>query len=112
MVHSVRRLLVNVLSATMGVNGRQRLSVLIYHRVLPQRDYMRIDDPTVRQFDWQMLLLSRYFHPMSMQQALEDANCEVSEPEDGRDKPSVWIVVCTDDDGDEIDNYSDDDDDR
>jgi peptidoglycan/xylan/chitin deacetylase (PgdA/CDA1 family) len=71
MGHSLQKLFVDTLSAILRVNGRQRLSVLIYHRVLPQSDYMRIDDPTVKQFDWQMKMVSSHFQPLSIQSALE-----------------------------------------
>lgn len=54
----------------LGTKGTQRLTILIFHRVLPAFDPMRPDEPTVDQFDWQMQLLSRYFNPLSLQEAL------------------------------------------
>lgn len=49
--------------------GQQRLMILIYHRVLERHDYMRPSEPDERQFDWQMRLLSRYLHPLSLSEA-------------------------------------------
>lgn len=50
-------------------SGEPRLSTLIYHRVLPQRDPMRPGEPTASEFDWQMRLLREHFHPLSLQEA-------------------------------------------
>ena len=47
------------------------LSTLIYHRVLDKPDYMRPDEPTAAQFDWQMALLKRYFTPLPLREAME-----------------------------------------
>ncbi|MEZ5571767.1 MAG: polysaccharide deacetylase family protein [Halioglobus sp.] len=55
----------------LGTRAQQRLSILIYHRVLPKRDPMRPGEPTVEEFDWQMRLLSRYFSPLSLVDAVE-----------------------------------------
>jgi peptidoglycan/xylan/chitin deacetylase (PgdA/CDA1 family) len=68
------KFLVNTLGTVLGLNGQQRLSVLIYHRVLPEHDYMRIDEPTIEEFGWQMQLISRYFRPLSIRKALEKLN--------------------------------------
>ena len=38
--------------------GGQRLSILIYHRVLPQPDPLRPGEPDAASFDWQMRLLA------------------------------------------------------
>jgi peptidoglycan/xylan/chitin deacetylase (PgdA/CDA1 family) len=51
--------------------GTQRLSILIYHRVLPERDPMRPTEPTVREFEWQMRLLRDHFNPLSLLEAVE-----------------------------------------
>lgn len=51
--------------------GKQHLSILIYHRVLPEYDFMRPSEPTIEEFDWQMSLVSRYFTPLSMADALD-----------------------------------------
>lgn len=53
-----------------GTRAKQRLSILIFHRVLPTFDPMRPDEPTAEIFDWQMQLLRRYFNPLSLQEAL------------------------------------------
>lgn len=54
-----------------GTRGTQRLSVLIYHRVLPQTDPMRPAEPTVAEFDWQMRLLRAHFNPLPLVDAVE-----------------------------------------
>jgi peptidoglycan/xylan/chitin deacetylase (PgdA/CDA1 family) len=55
----------------LGTRDAQRLSVLIYHRVLPQPDPMRPGEPTVDEFDWQMRLLREYFNPLPLVDAVE-----------------------------------------
>lgn len=52
-----------------GLAQRQCLSILIYHRVLPQRDWMRPAEPTAEEFDWQMQLLSRHFNVLPLYEA-------------------------------------------
>jgi peptidoglycan/xylan/chitin deacetylase (PgdA/CDA1 family) len=54
----------------LNTRGKQRLSILIYHRVLPQYDPMRPDEPTVEQFDVQMRLLRNIFQPLPLLDAL------------------------------------------
>jgi peptidoglycan/xylan/chitin deacetylase (PgdA/CDA1 family) len=61
---TVSNLLPSILSTT------DRLSILIYHRVLPKEDFMRPNEPTVDTFDWQMELISKYFSPLSLTDAL------------------------------------------
>lgn len=58
------------LPTLLKTRGKQRLSILIYHRILPSFDFMRPDEPTVEQFDWQMELISRYMKPLSLNDAL------------------------------------------
>lgn len=60
----------SVLPTLLRTKGKQRLSILIYHRILPSFDFMRPDEPTVEQFDWQMELISRYMKPLSLNDAL------------------------------------------
>ncbi|WP_090725238.1 polysaccharide deacetylase family protein [Neptunomonas qingdaonensis] len=60
----------SVLPILLRTRSKQRLSILIYHRVLPSFDFMRPDEPTIEQFDWQMELLSRYMKPLSLNDAL------------------------------------------
>lgn len=54
----------------LGTRAKQRLTILIFHRVLPAFDAMRPDEPTVEQFDWQMRLLGQYFAPLSLREAV------------------------------------------
>jgi len=54
--------------------GRPLLSILIYHQVLRQPDFMRPDVPTASEFEWQMALLSRYFVPISLREGLQRLN--------------------------------------
>lgn len=51
--------------------GRGKLSILIYHQVVPTRDPMRPSEPTAAEFDWQMQLLARYFTPLSLDEAVQ-----------------------------------------
>ncbi len=67
MALSITRLLPRLLP----VDGGRRLSILVYHRVLPQSDYLRPGVPTVSEFDWQMELVSKYFTPLSLSTALQ-----------------------------------------
>ena len=53
-----------------GLAGHQRLSILIYHRVLPERDWMRPAEPTAEEFGWQMQLLSRHFNVLPLNEAV------------------------------------------
>ncbi|BBB28757.1 polysaccharide deacetylase family protein [Neptunomonas japonica] len=59
------------LPLVLKTKGKQHLSILIYHRVLPEYDFMRPSEPTIKEFDWQMSLVSRYFTPLSLARALE-----------------------------------------
>ncbi|EHR42210.1 polysaccharide deacetylase family protein [Alishewanella jeotgali] len=63
MLHNALEKLANQLS-------RNKLSILIYHQVLAEPDPMRPSEPTAAVFDWQMQLLSKYFCPLSLDQAL------------------------------------------
>lgn len=56
--------------ALAGLARRQRLSILIYHRVMPERDWMRPAEPTAAEFDWQMQLLARHFNVLPLYQAV------------------------------------------
>ncbi len=58
----------------LNTRDKQRLAILIYHRVLPQQDAMRPDEPTIAQFDWQMRLLRNNFQPLPLLDALEQAH--------------------------------------
>jgi peptidoglycan/xylan/chitin deacetylase (PgdA/CDA1 family) len=50
--------------------NKQRFSILTYHRVLPQFDYMRPLETTQENFEWQMDLISKYCNPLSLSEAL------------------------------------------
>lgn len=50
--------------------GGQRLSILIYHRVLRQPDPLRPDEPDVARFDWQMRLLAEYCTVLPLREAV------------------------------------------
>lgn len=63
-------LLHNSLQLAGKMLGGNKLSILIYHQVLARPDPMRPSEPTAEVFDWQMQLLSRYFTPLSLDQAL------------------------------------------
>ncbi len=66
-----QRLLVRASSFVLRTSGRQRLSILIYHRVLKERDCMRPLELTAKQFSCQMELVSREFVPLSLSDALD-----------------------------------------
>lgn len=53
------------------VFGKRRLSILVYHRVLDQKDIFRLDMPTVEEFDKQMLWISRFFNVCSLSDAVD-----------------------------------------
>jgi peptidoglycan/xylan/chitin deacetylase (PgdA/CDA1 family) len=55
----------------LGTRGKQRLSILIFHRVLPGHDPLRPDEPTVEEFDWQMRLLRKHFNPMPLAEGVD-----------------------------------------
>ena len=50
---------------------RARLSILIYHRVLADRNALNNWDPTASEFDGQMRALARYFTPLPLAEAVE-----------------------------------------
>lgn len=49
---------------------RQRLTILIYHRVLSERDVLRPGEPDVAEFDWQMELVARAFNVLPLREAI------------------------------------------
>ncbi len=65
------RLLAHILPLVFNAHRKQRLSILIYHRVMPQLDPMRAGEPTVEEFDAQMRVLREYFHPLPLVEAVE-----------------------------------------
>lgn len=50
---------------------KNKINILIYHQVVKERDPMRPSEPTAVEFDWQMKLLSKYFTPLSLDDALK-----------------------------------------
>ena len=65
------------------------LSILVYHRVLSESDPFREGVPSASEFDWQMRLLSRFFTPLSLDDALEALASD--------DLPSNAVCVTFDD---------------
>ncbi|WP_448556463.1 polysaccharide deacetylase family protein [Thalassotalea montiporae] len=63
MIHSLLQLLGKVFT-------RNKLTILIYHQVLPERDPLRPTEPDEKKFSWQMALLERYFNPISLNDAI------------------------------------------
>ncbi len=51
--------------------SRQRLSILIYHRVLPEPDPLRPGEPDVARFRWQMELVGSAFNVLPLGEAVE-----------------------------------------
>lgn len=66
----LKDLITTLVPRIMGTYGKQRLSTLIYHRVLPAKDSMRPYEVTADQFEWQMRLISKYFSPVSIDEGL------------------------------------------
>lgn len=58
------------LTALMTAGETPRLSILIYHRVLPEPDALATWDPTAAQFDRQMRILAACFKPMALGEAI------------------------------------------
>lgn len=83
------RLAMGLLPLVLGTRGKQRLSILIFHRVLPDHDPLRPDEPTVEEFDWQMRLLREHFNPLSLVEGVERLQ--------SGDLPSNAISVTFDD---------------
>lgn len=50
---------------------RGRLSILIYHRVLPEPDPLLPGEPDRVSFRWQMELLARHFNPLPLAEAVQ-----------------------------------------
>ena len=71
MTHALNRLTAKFLPTVLGTRNTQRITVLNYHRVLPEPDYLRKAMPTAKEFQWQMELVARYFNPLPLKQALE-----------------------------------------
>lgn len=53
-----------------GGAGGRKLQILIYHRVLSERDPLQPSEPTIEEFEWQMDLLARHFTPLTLESAI------------------------------------------
>ena len=51
--------------------GENRLSILIFHRVLASYDFMRPSEITAKEFNAKMQLIARYFTPLSLSSAVD-----------------------------------------
>lgn len=58
-------------SIASGIGKQKKLSILIYHRVLDQPDFMWPDEIDKTIFSWQMQLLANYFNVLPLGEALE-----------------------------------------
>lgn len=66
-------MIVNALLSLRSPGGaRGRLSILIYHRVLPAPDPLLPGEPDAATFRWQMQLVARHFRPLSLASAVTD----------------------------------------
>lgn len=64
--------LLNLGASLCSPSGKNaKLSILIYHRVLPKQDPIFYDEVTAEIFDWQMSLLSRHFVVLPLSEAIE-----------------------------------------
>jgi len=59
------------LSIASGGSKRQKLILLIYHRVIDQPDYMYPSSITTEEFNWQFALLASKFNVLPLTEALE-----------------------------------------
>ncbi|WP_028484246.1 polysaccharide deacetylase family protein [Thioalkalivibrio sp. ALE17] len=64
-------LLRSLLSLMSPGGSRGRLSILIYHRVLPEPDPLLDGDPHADDFRWQMRLLAHHMNPLPLAEAVE-----------------------------------------
>ncbi|WP_024326800.1 polysaccharide deacetylase family protein [Thioalkalivibrio sp. AKL19] len=64
-------LLRSLLSLMSPGGSRARLSILIYHRVLPAPDPLLPGDPHADEFRWQMRLLARSMNPLPLDEAVD-----------------------------------------
>lgn len=67
----IERLIGKTLPLLLKTQGQQRLSILIYHRVLEAPDFMRPSEPDVNTFSWQMKLVADHFNVLSLRDAVE-----------------------------------------
>lgn len=68
----ITRAVLSPLLSTFSPRGeRARLSILIYHRVLPEPDALLPGDPDAARFRRQMRLLARCFNPLPLAEAVD-----------------------------------------
>jgi peptidoglycan/xylan/chitin deacetylase (PgdA/CDA1 family) len=48
-----------------------RLSILMFHRVMDNWDYLRPDEPDVAEFDRQMRLVAEHFYPLALSEGMD-----------------------------------------
>ena len=89
MNHLLYSAVARTLPLVLQTKNKQRVCILTYHRVLPERDYMRSSEPTVATFDWHMELLARYFNPLSLSDVIARL--------DSNDLPERAVCVTFDD---------------
>ncbi len=53
-----------------GLDREPRLSILIYHRVLPSYDFIQPMEVVAETFDWHMELISSHFNPLTFGEAI------------------------------------------
>jgi len=67
----VRSLVHQGMSMTSRLISSNKLSILIYHQVLPVKDPLRFSEPDKKEFAQQMQIISKYFNPIGLPEALE-----------------------------------------
>lgn len=70
MNHFLAAAVTSIVPRLFRTRNKQRLSILIYHRVLAENDFMLPRMPTAERFEWHMQLISKYFHPLSLDSAM------------------------------------------
>lgn len=65
------RSVATVLPLILRTNRARLLTILNYHRIVPERDPMRPLATTAADFQWQMALLANHFNPLSLTDAVE-----------------------------------------
>ncbi|NIB43127.1 polysaccharide deacetylase family protein [Pseudomaricurvus alkylphenolicus] len=60
----------SIIKKVIGTGGSS-LSILIYHQVFEQWDYLHPDEPTISQFERQMRVIREHFVPLSLSRAME-----------------------------------------
>ncbi len=76
----ISRTLDNIIGSTLRSIARiipnrvleRRFTILIYHRVLAEKDSLLNAEPDAETFNWQMELLAQYFRPVPLFQALQE----------------------------------------